>query len=193
MCDVFFFLFLLSSFFQHVIYQSQYKKKLFKERPRVIAWFKLHRNLIIFEIITEKHKVVERQSPQIFFFWYSFNLHVARAAYPVIRRLALDKNYCSFNLVTDCFFIWGTWVYILSFCEIYEWRKTYFPHLVPSFVSLTRIFGRPKNKSGGSVIDMPNPTYILAIYINGEIAFKEQRWLIFQKGNSFNEQSERDR
>lgn len=158
----------------------------------MIAWFKLHRNLIIFEIITEKHKVVERQSPQ-FFFRYSFNLHVARAAYPVIRRLALDKNYCSFNLVTDCFFIWGTWVYILSFCEIYEWRKTYFPHLVPSFVSLTRIFGRPKNKSGGSVIDMPNPTYILAIYINGEIAFKEQRWLIFQKGNSFNEQSERDR
>lgn len=43
------------------------------------------------------------------------------------------------------------------------------------------------------MIDMPNPTYILAIYINGEIAFKEQRWLIFQKGNSFNEQSERDR
>lgn len=40
---------------------------------------------------------------------------------------------------------------------------------------------------------MPNPTYILAIYINGEIAFEEQRWLIFQKGNSFNEQSERDR
>lgn len=70
---------------------------------------------------------------------------------------------------------------------------TYFPHLVPSFVSLTRIFGRPKNKSRGSVIDMPNPTYILAIYINGEIAFKEQRWLILQKGNSFNEQSERDR
>lgn len=188
--------FSFSSFFRFSTYNLSVsiKKKLFKERPRVIAWFKLHRNLIIFEIITEKHKVVERQSPQFFFFfWYSFNLHVARAAYPVIRRLTLDKNYCSFNLVTDCFFIWGTWVYILSFCEIYEWRKTYFPHLVPSFVSLTRIFGRPKNKSCGSVIDMPNPTYILAIYINGEISFKEQRWLIFQKGNSFNEQSERDR
>lgn len=108
-----------------------------------------------------------------FFFWYLFNLYVVWVVYFVIRRLVLDKNYCLFNLVIDCFFIWGMWVYILSFCEIYEWRKIYFLYLVFSFVLLMRIFGWFKNKFCGFVIDMFNFIYILVIYINGEIVFKE--------------------